>query len=340
METVKFSLNESLLEKRADKGGGKRTYRCPACAANGEDKTGYHLVIFASGRWGCVVHQGDKEHNREIFRLVGVKTDGGEREGLTPLQKRKRAEALRWEEIRRREKERFSQTIQENRAALLERFAWPLCDVRKESPLRLDGSHVDDPRLFLRCLFRPSDLVWTGETKWSGSERWARRWRTVEEWQQADPADLGPMTCPATWPAGTLSRSAANVATWPYVVLDFDGPKGWSPKNEEELNEHLTFSLAVVNLLRRDFEWTLSAMVHTGRRSIHAWFAHPGTASLKSLVNICEPLGIDPGVASQPEHPARLPNQRHEKPLPWNPEGPHPVSTVLWLDWNNNPPIK
>ena len=54
---------------------GKTLARCPACAESGGDKSGEHLVIQPSGRWGCVKHPGaaGAEHRRRIFALVGRK---------------------------------------------------------------------------------------------------------------------------------------------------------------------------------------------------------------------------------------------------------------------------
>jgi hypothetical protein len=50
---------------------GKTTAQCPACAADGDDRKGNHLVIFPDGRFGCVVFPGNKEHRWQIARLAG-----------------------------------------------------------------------------------------------------------------------------------------------------------------------------------------------------------------------------------------------------------------------------
>jgi hypothetical protein len=44
---------------------------CPACQAAGSDKSGHHLFIQASGKFGCAAHPGDAAHRKEIFRLAG-----------------------------------------------------------------------------------------------------------------------------------------------------------------------------------------------------------------------------------------------------------------------------
>jgi putative DNA primase/helicase len=54
---------------------GKTVARCPACAEDGHDKAGDHLVIDAAGRFGCVKYPGPSgaDHRRRIFALVGEK---------------------------------------------------------------------------------------------------------------------------------------------------------------------------------------------------------------------------------------------------------------------------
>jgi hypothetical protein len=59
------------------RGAEKSIGRCPACAENGCDRKQEHLVIYPNGSFGCVAHQGDKEHNRRILSLAGVR--GGKR---------------------------------------------------------------------------------------------------------------------------------------------------------------------------------------------------------------------------------------------------------------------
>lgn len=51
--------------------------RCPACAEEGGDNTGNHLIIFSDERFGCVVNptedEDTQEHRQRIFQLVGIK---------------------------------------------------------------------------------------------------------------------------------------------------------------------------------------------------------------------------------------------------------------------------
>lgn len=70
-----MSLDINKLENVQQK-GCKTTARCPACAEDGMDEKGEHLVIQEDGKFGCVLHPGagGKPHRQRIFALVGIKT--------------------------------------------------------------------------------------------------------------------------------------------------------------------------------------------------------------------------------------------------------------------------
>lgn len=67
-------LDVSQLQK-VKRRGDKITAQCPACAEAGADKRGDHLAVFADGRFACIAFQGDHEHRRRIFELVGMLDD-------------------------------------------------------------------------------------------------------------------------------------------------------------------------------------------------------------------------------------------------------------------------
>ena len=54
----------------------KTTARCPACAEDGMDEKGEHLIVREDGKFGCVLHPGagGRAHRQRIFALVGIKT--------------------------------------------------------------------------------------------------------------------------------------------------------------------------------------------------------------------------------------------------------------------------
>lgn len=74
-----MKLDLSNLKHVQHKPDGKTTAQCPACAADGGDAKGEHLVIFRDGKFGCVASPKDKAHNRKILELVGIgdRGDGG-----------------------------------------------------------------------------------------------------------------------------------------------------------------------------------------------------------------------------------------------------------------------
>jgi len=76
-----MGINIEMLRNRVHLPNGDVRAQCPACAADGNDSKGEHLMVFANGKFGCAVYQGDKEHRSEIFRLVGDKKGG--RKGRT-----------------------------------------------------------------------------------------------------------------------------------------------------------------------------------------------------------------------------------------------------------------
>ena len=67
-----MNLDLSLLEN-VHRRGARTIARCPACAEDGRDETGEHLVIMSDGRFGCVLNPGGagKLHRKQIFALVG-----------------------------------------------------------------------------------------------------------------------------------------------------------------------------------------------------------------------------------------------------------------------------
>jgi hypothetical protein len=66
------SLDLSRLEKVRHR-GAKVEARCPACAENGGDKTGNHLMIGDGGKFACIMFPGDAGdgHRKRIFELAG-----------------------------------------------------------------------------------------------------------------------------------------------------------------------------------------------------------------------------------------------------------------------------
>ena len=292
---------------------------CPACREQGKDSAKDNLRIYAGGPYICIAHPKDREHNRRIFALVGVH---GEK-SLDPVEK------YRWRERRAREFQcerdvaELQATMESHREIIVARWQWDRTDVWEDSPQKIDCELVEfDPRWFLASLFPQEACVWTGEVFHSGT-RYARHWRTVAEWHSAPLTSVGPMTTPAIWNSGTVSRAAVNVVATPYIVLDFDGFDGRKPKTPKEIDAHILTSLAFIRWIREGLHWELAAILFTGSVSLHAWFHSPPQDVLESLKGTAVTLGMDAGLIGHPEHPCRLPGQLHA-----NTGG---MSRCLWL---------
>lgn len=63
-------LDLTRLEKLKRRGDALEA-RCPACAEIGRDRSGNHLWIGESGKYGCAAHPGDPDHRRRIYALAG-----------------------------------------------------------------------------------------------------------------------------------------------------------------------------------------------------------------------------------------------------------------------------
>lgn len=302
LHDMNSSLDITRLEK-VRRHGAKITARCPACAAAGNDRHGDHLFLgVESGKFGCAALPGDGEHRREIFALVGIKAE------RDPAEEREWRQARAIEARVEHERRKVSSALRAKRAGIIAAHPWTEAAVVLSSP----SVPAQDPRRFIAALFPDPAVVWTGAVNQSGRNH-AARWQSVEAWQDAPEHTVGPMISPATWEPGTTSRSATNVLSSPFVVLDFDGFDGKAPSSPDELRDHIAASLAIVRWMREALAWKLAAVLFTGSKSIHAWFHTPPPAALESLRHTAPALGVDAGLIGRPEHPCRLPGWIHPK---------------------------
>ena len=174
--------------------------------------------------------------------------------------------------------------------------------LRALSPVQLKGKEEDDWRLLLR-VFRPEHRVWIGE-KWDSGHEWnVRNFRLVSDWLKCKRAP-GHLICPSYFTAGSINRSKTNVESRLFLIVESDD---LGLTDQTTLLMHLAGSLS------------LRAIVHSGRRSLHGWFATPAgwsdaerrifKARLRGYQ--CDPTGVEP------HQPCRLPGITHPDTGRW-----------------------
>lgn len=291
---------------------GKISARCPACAAADGDTAGRHLVIWTnSGKFACAANPGDREHRRLIWELAG---DNESAAPLSAAARRLLTERRNREATERRYAGRLNDAATREKAAILRNFAWPLADVAKESPVRLDSRRETDWRYFIPALWPADAVIWIGEFYHSGKCSHARHFRTIGNWLTAAaklPRPPWPLTCPDTFKAGVVSRASANVAESPFIVVEADDAIGYKPVTPGDRAANIVANLALIHWLRDACSWLLRAIIFTGNKSCHGWFDRPPAKHIEELKIIAPAWGLDSSVFSI-AHPVRLPGVRHK----------------------------
>lgn len=204
------------------------------------------------------------------------------------------------------EQQSLERLIHEMLPGIIKGFEWEDVIEHKLLP------KVQTPQRFLAAMYRPTDVIWTGERFHTGKETHACHFQTVADWQASEMH--GPLVCPSTFKPNIYSRSNANVLHRPYLVLDGDevDPEcrrknaqkiEWTP---EDKFRNLAASVALLNFLNLDTGLKLVAIVDAGNKSAHGWFRWPEERLLNHLTQIMKHLGFDPSML-RPAQPARLP---------------------------------
>ena len=294
--------------------------RCPACATYGADRKGNNLAVFETGAFHCHANPHDRDHNREILRLVGDRTEGPP-STYNDHRTKVLATARMFDD---RRVKALGSCITENRNRIIDRYSWDIDEVRLNSPQPVALPEISqNPSHFLATHFASDSLLWTGDVYDSGKPSHRSRWRTRDQWLNSPSSDTGPYTTAAIWKPGIFSRSSMNVLQAPYAILDFDGFDGHAPKTAFEIDCFIHDALAIIRMFRDVLFWELTSIVWTGNKGLHAWFIRPPLHVIKSVCKIAPALGIDRKVLGSPEQPCRLPGHAHHKS--------HNVAEVWWM---------
>ena len=223
-----------------------------------------------------------------------------ERERLKRIDRAKREESVR-------------ECVSRSRETILDLYAWSEHEAVKASPIANCGFGSDVGRLFLKSLFRGSDVVWIGE-KWdSGSPAKRGHFQDVATWLD-DPEIDAPFICPATFKPGTFERKPENIVARPFIVLEgdlVDPICAEKLRRGEALTTHdkarsRAGCLTVINFFRIHSTFDLRAVVDSGSKSVQGWFDAPDLEEIDALRVMLPGFGFDPAVL-RPSQPVRFP---------------------------------
>ena len=210
------------------------------------------------------------------------------------------------------------------RPLIFQDFTWTVGEIELDSPRRFltDTTESACWQAFLE-LFAPDDIIWVGEPEDSGRPQHAINFRRVAEWRHL-PAPRGNFTCPSVFRRGIVSRSNANVASRPYLVVECDALLGECVTLEQRLANKDACG-AIFRWLREQAGLKLRMVVDTGNKSLHGWFDMPPDKTFEELKVILPVLGADRATlkASQP---VRVPGAVRQV------DGRDLVQKILFLD--------
>jgi len=224
-----------------------------------------------------------------------------------------RRRATRQRAIAEERQRTLTTSIAAKRAELLSPYLshdWR-ADFFHDSPLHLEPSHDAQTRQMIEWLFNPDDLLWMGRTHDSGNPCHRANFRTAEEWFRAP--ELPPRLSAGTYRKDSFSRSQANLATRPFLIIESDELIGHKPSTDDEREENRRLNAGLMRFLTDRFHLELRALIDTGGKSLHGWFTHPGDETTHALARLLDGLAIDSAVFHRAScAPLRAPGCLHE----------------------------
>jgi hypothetical protein len=262
-------------------GGWKWVGQCPACAVDGNDATGNHLVVYQTGHFGCVSFQGEAgdQHRARMAKLCPA-LRGGKPTGpvyikpdLTAEREALKAASLKlWDVIRT--------TLASDIAALGKSGTIDMEDARWQF-----ASFCD--------LFHPSDLVWVGhrnESRESFRRHLFRAGDMAERERIFKVAQYHGLdhTRGVSWKPDACSRENCEIAAYRVTVLEHDHVA----KPEQ---------IALIRYAKEVLKWDLRMVIDTTGKSLHGLFDVSAIpldtvrAQMRTLAN----MGADPHSLAQ-----------------------------------------
>jgi hypothetical protein len=182
----------------------------------------------------------------------------------------------------------MAEALRKNRDMVLEKYTPKV----RELP-RYVGPSVE---WFLEHMFEPTDFIWIGQPEMTGSY-WPHNFQMVKHWEAKPPSPAFKFICPN--PIMGCDRKNENVAEYRHLVLESD-------------TLTMLESRAMFEAVEDIFLLKLKAIVFSGNKSLHGWFAHPGLPWLALHQPVLVALGFDPKVMI-PSQCVRLPGTVNPK---------------------------
>jgi hypothetical protein len=266
----------------------KITMACPACREIGKDTDGDNLSVFPSGKFHCIATGKDKAHNRRIIELMPELGSTERLQSSGPCVARSIPKPKRLDLLARIKRD----------------FPATVADLWEASPVRCD-ENLDDATMFLR-LFPADAVLWIAKDIYqTGKPEHAKLFRTRADWEAETFAAPGTRISPSSFKPGSSSRCAESVEEHLFNVIETDEigeGKMYASKDE---------FCSLIRWLQEACGWQLAAIVDSGRRSLHAWFRHPGETDMATMAEHATALGLD-SKFSEPSQPWRLPGVKRE----------------------------
>jgi hypothetical protein len=183
----------------------------------------------------------------------------------------------------------FARQVARDLPKLVRRFRprlWPPEPIPLAAPIFLERLGV----------FKGTDHIWVGNERDSGHPLCATHFRTLAEWKEAPPPLSWAFTTGAAFLPGSFSRSIANIKAHRALILESDA----LPPAE---------TAAMAWWIEQTFNLPLLALVHSGNKSLHCYYPHPGPEWIAKYRPALAEVGFDSG-SLRPAQPMRLANQK------------------------------
>lgn len=177
---------------------------------------------------------------------------------------------------------------EKNKDIIFKKNEWCVADVFHESPFMTDDP-INDSKVFISSMFKSDDVIWSGDVMDSGQLHNKDNFRSSKEWLSV--GIKGNFTCPSIFKPETYSRKNENVLSRPYLVIESD------TLTQDEMCSLFKWMRKFMNL---------KSIIHTGGKSLHAWFDFPNEETFKKLKIILPEMGCDEALF-KPSQPVRMP---------------------------------